>query len=375
MSRALTLILTLGLLACSDAADKPKKPSKPKLDDVATKASEGHEWAEWIEPNFPFFSSVLDARDVGEGFPKDNLTPRGLILNLGYNLWACFDTDLLRISCIWQGEEGQPPVTQNALAPGSYHVAGQKTKDGQDDLPKPIGKVWLANGIYPGWQVADKPGFADPRSPTPSKEEVGRGSLAEGKFIAIRLGGAGLPKEDLHLGMIQLQYALAGTEILDSWGISTVSSSGAPAMHQISRQLRIQPHAKPLELILGHLPKGVKIHASQWAPQEANKWRDLSPATTDGMSSLLIEASDQEVLLDITHSPLESQTKGSAPATTTPWAQTLTTKASLGTPKPTDAYVLDDIPLPLDNPWKRNLRIADITLSVNTPLPRDSNRS
>ena len=110
-----------------------------ELDENAMAGAAGHKWADWIEPDFPFFSSVLDARDAGEGFPKDNLTPRGLILNLGHNLWACFDTDLLRIACIWQGEEGKPPVTPVALAPGSYHIAGQKTKDGQDDLPKPEG--------------------------------------------------------------------------------------------------------------------------------------------------------------------------------------------------------------------------------------------
>jgi cytochrome c2 len=40
------------------------------------------------------------------------------------------------------------------------------------------------------------------------------------------------------------------------------------------------------------------------------------------------------------------------------WPQTLTTKATLS-PKP-DAYVIDDIPLPVSNPWKRNVRLADI---------------
>lgn len=362
MSRALTLLLTLGLIACSDAADKPaKKASKPKLDDVATKASEGHDWADWIEPNFPFFSSVLDARDVGEGFPKDNLTPRGIILNLGHNLWACFDTDLLRISCIWQGEEGQPPVTQNALAPGSYHVAGQKTKDGQDDLPKPIGKVWLANGIYPGWQVADKPALSDPRSPAPSKEEIGRGALADGKFTAIRLGKAVLPKSDFHLGTIQLQYSLAGTDILELWYVITASTVGSPPVYDVQREIRIQPHAKPFELVLGHLTEGFHISALQIDSLDSSKSKSVPLVTAEGISSLQIGASDLEVLLRIDHSASAARSEGADITGTPPWPQLLTTKATLGTPKPTDAYVLDDIPLPLDNPWKRNLRVADIT--------------
>ncbi len=51
------------------------------------------QWGDFAERNFPFFSSVLDARKLGPGFPADNLTPRGLILNLGHDAWACFVVD------------------------------------------------------------------------------------------------------------------------------------------------------------------------------------------------------------------------------------------------------------------------------------------
>ncbi|MBL9130441.1 MAG: hypothetical protein JNG86_04530, partial [Verrucomicrobiaceae bacterium] len=146
-------------------------------------------WGDFVEKDFPFFSSVLDCRDLGEGFPKDNLTPRGLILNLGHNLWACFDTDLLRIACIWEGEPGKPPVTPAALAPGSYHVAGQKTKDGQEDLPKPIGKVFLSNALCPSWQFGEKADLNDPREPAPSPEEIGRGPLPgkKGRLLGVNV--------------------------------------------------------------------------------------------------------------------------------------------------------------------------------------------
>jgi hypothetical protein len=240
MTRALTLLLTISLIACSKAEDE--KPSKPKVDDVAAKASAGHKWAEWVEPDFPFFSSVLDARDVGETFPKDNLTPRGLILNLGNNLWACFDTDLLRIACIWQGEEGKPPVTPEALAPGSYHIAGQKTKDGQDFLPKPNGKVLLANGIYPGWQVlksaSDKPSFMDPREPTPSKEEVGRGPESEklGRLISVEARDKGA----------RLRYRVGGIDVAES-------IQYGPWAGRVIRAFVAEPHADTWALCIGHL--------------------------------------------------------------------------------------------------------------------------
>src|SRR5262245_5471100 len=98
-------------------------------------------WTEWVEPEFPFFSSILDARQAGAGLQTNNLTPRGLVLNLGNNLWACFDTDLLRVAAIWQGEEGKPSVTPNALAPKSYHLSGGKTPGGQFPAPEPVGRV------------------------------------------------------------------------------------------------------------------------------------------------------------------------------------------------------------------------------------------
>ena len=57
-------------------------------------------WAPWVEPNFPYFSSTLDLRPQDPQAIPWNITPRGLILNLGDDCWACFDTDLLRVSAI-----------------------------------------------------------------------------------------------------------------------------------------------------------------------------------------------------------------------------------------------------------------------------------
>ena len=109
-------------------------------------------WADFVEPGFPFFSSVLDARALGPGWPQDNLTPRGLILNLGHGYWTCFDTDLLRVSAIWHGA-GVTPV---GMAQGSYHQAGEKAPEGQGRLPQIAGIPWIANG--PLSRLADRRG-------------------------------------------------------------------------------------------------------------------------------------------------------------------------------------------------------------------------
>src|SRR6186997_368176 len=77
------LLLGLPFLAFGAKAGAPS----------ATRMEQRH-WADFVETNFPFFSSVLDARQMGKDWPNENLTPRGLILNLGHDCWACFDTEL-----------------------------------------------------------------------------------------------------------------------------------------------------------------------------------------------------------------------------------------------------------------------------------------
>jgi hypothetical protein len=154
----LLAIVLLLLPAFIRAADQPAKPAL---------------WSDFVETNFPFFSSVLDARKLGPSWPTNNLTPRGLILNLGHDCWACFDTDLLRISVIWQGR-GVTPVS---MAQGSYHTAGSKAPEGQEKLPRIVGTPWLANGIYPGWQLGESVTLNDPRESAPDATEVGLGPL------------------------------------------------------------------------------------------------------------------------------------------------------------------------------------------------------
>ena len=178
-ARALTLAAAVPLAAALLSGSTPPQSTngavapKPKL------------WADWVEPDFPFFSSVLDAGKAGSGLPTRNVAPRALIVNVGAGLWAAFDTDLLRVAAVWHGNG----VTPTALGPGSYQTPDRKTQGGQTGLPQPDGTVWMATGIYPGWQAGAQPSFDDPREPAPTVEEVGRGPIAEelGRFNAIRL--------------------------------------------------------------------------------------------------------------------------------------------------------------------------------------------
>lgn len=345
-----SVLMVLSVLS-SSAQEGTKKTKKSEGKPAKQTAAVPSPWGDFVEKDFPFFSSVLDCRDLGEGFPKDNLTPRGLILNLGHNLWACFDTDLLRIACIWEGEPGKPPVTPEALAPGSYHIAGQKTKDGQDFLPKPVGKVWLANGIYPGWQVGDKPSFTDPREPGPSKEEVGRGPLTESSsfFKAIRL--------DSSTNNYTITYTIGGAEINE-----TLSTKVVPDGVRVQRTFHVHPRAFPVVLVVG---KECEV-GFRGRSRRKGEVSDL-PATaithSDSQHFRLVLTASEHVET-VTESLIvlraaEVKNDGNAKVReTTFWPETIPTKATLST-KP-DAYVLDDIPFPVANPWKRNVRLADL---------------
>lgn len=74
----------------------------------------------FVEESFPFFAHVLDARKLGEEWPENNLTPRGIILHLGDGIHACFDTDLLRLALVWEEKKDGTFLMMNSMAAGSY---------------------------------------------------------------------------------------------------------------------------------------------------------------------------------------------------------------------------------------------------------------
>src|SRR5688572_1800817 len=236
-ARSARSVTTLALAAMMCALVSGSAQRAPAL--VRPQASE---WGDWVERSFPFFSSVIDAGRAGDGFPARNLTPRGLVLRIGGDHWVGFDTDLLRVAAMWRGKG----VTPKALAPGSYHQADKKTPGGQNDLPQPDGKVWLANGIYPGWQTGDRPTFIDPREPAPSPEEIGRGPLTEeqGRFKALR---------HVRNGVV-LEYTAGGADVREY-----VSVSDRNGQWTLVRHFSVGPSSRPLWLMLGEPSQDVRV--------------------------------------------------------------------------------------------------------------------
>lgn len=340
------ILLALSLLALfvpvhgqsqkpKDKAKKEKPAKKPILPLF--------ERADWIEPNFPFFSSVLDAKR--EGIGENNLTPRGIILPLAHDCWVCFDTDLLRVSAIWRGKG----ISDKALAYGSYHDGGRKTPGGQFPAPQPDGKFWLGNGIFPGWQVverADQVSLIDPREPAPSPEEVGRGPIDEslGRFRAVRL------VKDT----VVLEYYAAGALVRESW-----KSADYDGTITVERQVEVAPSTKSLALILGarmngpaqEIEAGVTVSGDAELLDHKDLWIAKVPAH-EKTASFCVTFADEQAAPIV--KPQAIPTEASSPR----WTEKVTTKI---TPSTSAApYVVDHIDLPEPNPWKRGVRPGDV---------------
>ena len=273
-------------------------------------------------------------------------------MNLGRGLWVGFDIDLLRVAAMWQGTG----VTPRALAPGSYHEPDKKTPGGQSPAPEPAGDVWIANGIYPGWQAGPRPLFDDPREPAPSIEEVGRGPLPEalGRFKAVRRVRGG----------VVLDYVVRGAEVRE-W-MSAAEDDGRPV---IVRNVEVGASSEPLWLILGiKTPGTVSVCRGSGAPtleslpasgltagEPASVWAvKVAPRAEPLRFCVAIAPDDRSGKTVERVSPLAVPM--AAPSLL--WPQEVTTRVTRSTAK--DAYVVDDIALPIENPWRRHIRPGDI---------------
>src|SRR5579872_2523060 len=100
-----------------------------------TASADEARWGNFWEPQFPFLEATVDARKIPNLSLTNNLTVRGIVLPLGSNTFACFDTDLLRWSLVWHGDF----LKFASMAPISYVVEGKKNAVGQSALNRPLG--------------------------------------------------------------------------------------------------------------------------------------------------------------------------------------------------------------------------------------------
>ncbi|MEO6526475.1 MAG: cytochrome c [Gemmatimonadaceae bacterium] len=322
-------------------------------------------FAGFVEPGFPFIVSSVDAGKLGAAFPERNLAVRCVLLMLGNDTHACFDTDLLRIAAVWRGEL----ISLTTMAQVSYGDALNKN----NAVPRVLGKLMLATGVYPGWMGAE-PDYRDPRPTGAYAPEIGRGPIAEslGRWNGLNVVG----KEAV------LSYIVSGTEMHEQ--VASVSASGQVG---VSRTFQTGSVARALTLVVGEVSTGVASEVTgvgavvfQGAARDtvtgvgvtgapagarlqvdSNRFITLripagAPASRFRVVAWRGRTSDRGAVAAMMKQPVEmARYEAGGPSH---WPGTVPTRGSLS-PDSAD-YVIDRVALPMPNPWRRNVRIADI---------------
>jgi cytochrome c2 len=311
----------------------------------------GARWGKYWEDGQPFLGMVVDGRGMGGGISgEDNLTPRGIVLRLEHGMYVCFDVDLLRFSLGWVvggADEGAGGVTQVSMSAGSYHDPTRKAPPGQKDLPRPVGEVVFATDVLPG--AAAGGGIErlgeDPRPACPAPGEVGRGGLPRGwgRWRGIDLAG----------GVVSLVYEVGGVEVRES--LSAVRAGGQVGM---VRRVEVGEAKVPIELVLGAARGGWagRVVSGQGGEivrvGEAGAWR---LRLEGGMRREVVVVMGEAGALDELATAAEGagrwvQWRGLR------WPEEIEVVPKLGDEGA--AVVMDELGVPMENPWRRNIRAA-----------------
>ena len=331
----------------------------------ADEARRGNFW----EPQFPFLEATVDARKIPNLSLTNNLTVRGVVLPLGSNTFACFDTDLLRWSLVWHGDF----LKFASMAPISYAVQGRKNDVGQTDLNRPLGEPISAVGLYPG-VAANKAIFQDPRPAGLDPGELGRGPIPAslGRWEGVYTIG----------NQAVLHYSVGETPVHEF----LVPIVG-PWQTGYARNLEIGPHSAPLQFVVADYStvKGKFNESSNrlfFAGEEPADFQ-IEVRIADGAQAarLMLEpsgivvcqvnasAEKQHLRVEVLKYSSVGARNGSLPASagrfempsysnggSARWPDTITTQGMPASNASTDAYVVDRLALPDHNPWKRQVR-------------------
>jgi mono/diheme cytochrome c family protein len=335
---------------------------------VVTAQMDSLDLRQFVEPGFPFISASIDARKAGRDFPNDNMAARTLALQLGDSAYVCFDTDMLRWSVAWTGHF----LPMVLMAQVSYKDFFNKN----NKISTITGDPQIATGMYQGWST-DRPVFEDVRPKPTDPRQVSWGAIPAdaGRWKGVFVYGE----------KAILNYTVGTSNVFEMPG--SLKFKGQTVF---TRTIRVNDATKDLYLTAAEVRNGRKSETKNsitYIYHGANQdtvtavgflgkrhagWE--STATDNRFLNVHVNASaniteatvvvwkgpanlkgDFEKLCKKTSLQLPDFEKG-GPAH---WKETVVTKGKLS--PDTAAYVTDHLTLPLPNPWKRNVRVADVS--------------
>ncbi|HEX2860729.1 MAG TPA: DUF6797 domain-containing protein [Lacunisphaera sp.] len=291
----------------------------------------------------PFFEPVQPLYQTQAALYPDNFVVRGVLLPLSSGHAVLFDQELLRVAAVWRIPPGQSPVSERTMAQISYHDPRAKVFS---EHPQPTGPLLLVTPMLPG--AAQNPaGLAsDPRPPNRSGD-LGRGALpdAQARFEGVQLAG----------GTAVLRYRV-GTTRVQEW----FETRGSGTSARLLRHFEIAAHAAPLHFALGRKADGalpaISANLGTVALAEFNGQlvATVGPAADLQRFTLTLLLGDAE----------RAPPPGPAPPPPAAlaelrWPGSATVAPLLGKVRQ-NGWVLDQVPVPEVNPWKRRIRPADL---------------
>lgn len=289
-------------------------------------------YTDFLDKNFPFMEATIDLRGVAPAGNTDNLVPRALLIPLAEDVFVCFDTELLRVAGIWQGDS----ITPEMLALLSYEVPLRKKGGGQKVLPQPKGKVLYGTGLYPGWQKQGEDQFEDPRPKGPDERELGRGPLPPEY-------GEWLGTEDNGESAV-LNYSLFGGTVQEHFRLEAVNGQLS-----IVRTIRTRDLHDVLNLVVDD--KGTESYDRLTIRTVDTRSKDQTFTVAYPLSG--------DIDLSCSPAPYSFSPHKSAKR----WPNSVATDIEAGEAQ--GAYAVDELRLPYPNPWGRRIRPYGIDFFPN----------
>ncbi|KQS31021.1 DUF6797 domain-containing protein [Dyadobacter sp. Leaf189] len=316
----------------------------------------------FVETGFPYISTSVDARKMGPSFPADNEAARTLALQLGDSAYVCFDTDLLRWSVAWTGKF-LPMVLMAQISYNDFFNKNNK-------ISKVTGAPKIATGLYAGWSVSG-PSFREKENAEPTWKAL---PASKGRWGGVYVFGK----------KAVLSYSVGNASIYELPASARFEGGTA-----FTRTFQVSNADKDLYLTLAEVPNAAGVQKKGNITYLFNSQaKDTVTAVAimgkgkPGWEPAAVEnrylnvkvpagAKPGEVSIAIWKGPVSKMSAFEKFCKTKPaampdfktggpalWPQEVTTRGKLA--PDTAAFVTDQLTLPLTNPWKRNVRIADI---------------
>ncbi len=305
-------------------------------DAQSNKKADTWPWRQFIESDFPFFSTTLDARSKIGGPGDNDLVPRTMVFPLEGDCFLAYDIDLLRVVAVWTA--GELPFVNANMAVNSYPYKFNKVGPGTDALPQPKGEIWFRNGIYVGVGTGS-PQIVDPRPELPARELVTRGGIDPdlARFIGV----------DLHRGVL-IEYEIGGVNVRERF-------SHEP--EGLFRHLRVSAHQEPIYVVLAKESDAIEFECRGGAIKSVDNHVVCWIEPSDEPHNVSVSCSRVAVSANrrLVAQPPESK---STNASDTRWKQVV--RLPLSAIRSDGVLNLEEIPLPLENPYGRAVRPADV---------------